>query len=140
MSKTGFVYLDEVMKNARGFAPGELVVLYGAPRPYGPKSLLSFHWYLERLSKMKEFTIYSNWGYWDYLDGKELKDGEEIEVVWSDGTIERLKVTVLPSSLKTMDHGHEVELPVREAFATIYYHGAKALIRLGGSGLKGRRV
>lgn len=79
---------------------------------------------------MKSVTRYSNWGYWDQLDGVTLKEGELISVQWGDGTVTKESVVIREYNTVTSDHGHMCDIPHVEAYVKTSVHGTETLIRL----------
>jgi len=75
---------------------------------------------------------YSNWGWWDQLDGTALKQDERLRVRWPDGVEEDVFVHLERSSSVTNDMGRPYDCPRVEAYADLRRHGARALVRLVG--------
>lgn len=88
----------------------------------------------------KPFVVYSNWCYKDQLDGRDLVDGERVIVQWPSLREEEFTVYVTHRSEPILDHGVETSISHRRAWVQVQYEGHRTLIRLGDSGLKGRRV
>lgn len=88
-----------------------------------------------------EIYVLSNWCYYDSLDGAELRDGEELELTWPDGHVERQKILVKKRSVEVSDMGHPWTTPITEAFIVVPYHGFDALLQLSlVQGLRVKRV
>ena len=83
-------------------------------------------------------TQKSNWGYWDELDGKVLRDGETVEVQYPDGTIERGTVTTKDHVSTISDMGAPCAIHDTSAFIRFEHHGAE--VKLGLRGMMARRV
>jgi hypothetical protein len=65
---------------------------------------------------MNEPTLYSNWGYWDHLDGVELREGERVRVQWPDDTVTEETIRIEARDHEENDHGHRVTIPDRWAY------------------------
>jgi hypothetical protein len=65
---------------------------------------------------MDEPTLHSDWGYWDHLDGRELREGERVRVQWPDDTITEETIRIEARDREEMDHGHAVTIPDRWAY------------------------
>ena len=81
---------------------------------------------------------YQQWCDVDHLHGDTLIEGEELEVLWPDGSYEGIKVHLVDKSYDISDMGHPYRVGVLKAYADTTYHGTRALIPL--VGLKVRRL
>lgn len=80
---------------------------------------------------MSKVVTRSDWGYYDCLDGKDLKDGEHVQVHWPDGTKTELRVEIERHDrvgLGGMDEGYGVT----RAYVTVSFRGVAARVRLLG--------
>ena len=90
--------------------------------------------------EFKEVTQYSNWGYWDQLNGKTLEKGEEIVVRWPDGGLDcACVVDTIEWGESYSDMGSPTTIPHAVALAVIPIRGATVRVVLRGSGLKAVR-
>jgi hypothetical protein len=87
------------------------------------------------MSKVEE---YSNWGYWDSLDGIIIKDGEHLIVTYPDGGEQQVTAIVLDEGCQIHDMGHEYRGANCKAFAEFEWHGA--MVKLHLRGMEARRV
>lgn len=78
----------------------------------------------------------SNWGWWDDLEGRDLAHGDEIEVLWPDGSRTTQRVRVIEGS---RDIGREGVVPDHRAFIDVIIRGCDAAMPLRGSPLKAAR-
>lgn len=90
-------------------------------------------------NKMKPIEVYSNWCYHDYLDGKELKDGQRLLLLWPDGLKQSVFVRV-ESTIKYLNTGSSSDsITIRKAFVNVMHHGAHVKIFLEGTGVLAER-
>lgn len=87
---------------------------------------------------MSKIIRYSNWGYWEQLDGKTLQNGERLRVMWPDGVQEELTVIVVDHGVPIDHHGHSYTGKDVRAYAILYHHGVE--IRVPLLGLEAERV
>lgn len=82
---------------------------------------------------MNKIETYSNWCYIDRLGGRDLLDGELIELQWPDGgPTEIVRVNIDRPYQTYSDHGHVYEMPVAKAFVTAEHRGAPVKIYIAG--------
>lgn len=74
----------------------------------------------------------------DRLHGEFFKEGERVEVMWPDGTLEQIKVCIADHSYDVNDIGVAYRVNVKKAHADTTHHGAQAIIPL--FGLNVRRI
>jgi hypothetical protein len=74
----------------------------------------------------------------DRLHGEFLKEGERLEVMWPNGSIEQITISIADHSYYVNDMGVPYRIPVRKAHADTTHNGAQAIIPL--FGLNVRRV
>lgn len=82
----------------------------------------------EEMDSFKEIkTYFSNqYCYIDQLDGVDLKDQEELEILFEDGFVRTYKIRIIESE------------SVKEAYITVSIKGTRTLIHI--TGYKARRV
>ncbi len=89
---------------------------------------------------MNKVEIYSNWCYYDQLDGKNLKDGEKLKVRWPDGQETQENVILKKTSQTVSDMGHPYDVPIHQAYVAVTVHGAECLVRLTADGILCERI
>jgi len=82
------------------------------------------------MSDFLKVEVYSNWGYWDRLDGENLVDGEKVIVRWPDGREGPKTVSVERTVELGNDMSHVIEVPSERAYITASVHGATVRLRL----------
>jgi hypothetical protein len=88
-----------------------------------------------------EVKEYTNWCHLDQIDGKNIKDGEKLELIWPDGHTMLCNVIVEGGHKEVLDMNSTYLCPISYAFAMIEHHGSELKIRLADvKGLKARRV
>ncbi|CAB4196886.1 hypothetical protein UFOVP1290_406 [uncultured Caudovirales phage] len=92
---------------------------------------------------MKKVEIYSNWCYLDIL-GEDysdvLTDGEELKILWNDGTITKEKIIVESRTDHYTGHGGGDDITTSKAYIKITYMGVPAMIRLADTDLLCERI
>ena len=78
---------------------------------------------------MQKITVRSDWGYFDELAGKDLKDGERLRVRWPDQSVEEVVIEVVRGEKRGWG-GMEEGYSWTYAYAKINHHGAVGKIRL----------
>lgn len=84
---------------------------------------------------MSPVVVRSDWGYYDALDGVDLKDGEPVTVQWPDGS--RTPEVVEVESGRTGHRGLgncDDDIGFSYARIVVIHHGVEARIRLLDSG------
>lgn len=95
----------------------------------------------DNTEEFKTIEIYSNWCYCDSIGGKlngVLKDKDNIEIMWADGTIEKIIVKVVEVIEQYYGHGGIDRLPITKAFVQKEIHGT--LVDISLLGFKSRRI
>lgn len=92
------------------------------------------------MAEFKLVECYSNWCYEDYLDGRELKDGEILESLWPDGTKFNCEVILKKERIVICDMGHDYDTHDHKSFISLKTFGTETLIPLRHSKIKFRRV
>jgi len=88
---------------------------------------------------MNVIERYSNWGYWDQLDGKSIVDGELLLVTWPDGGPKQIiRAFVVDRGVMIYDHGNSYMGNDVRATARIEYRGV--LVEVPLIGLEAKRV
>lgn len=87
---------------------------------------------------MARITEYSNWGWWDQLDGRNLAAGELLDVTFPDGETRRVTVQIQKTNRVVSDHGHPWDCPEDRAFTMARVWGLDVRIPL--LGLEAKRV
>lgn len=81
---------------------------------------------------MKPITTYSNWCYFDQLDGKNLEDGETLRLRFRDGTEKEIKISVECFEETISDMGSPCQIPHRKAYTALKVHGTEFKLPLVG--------
>ncbi len=87
------------------------------------------------MSAAKRVTVRSNWGYFDELDGRDLKEGERLRLHWPDGTTTNAAVTLVKTREPGSDMGHPIEIPHHQAFVVVKHRGAETYVWLRSTGV-----
>ncbi len=89
---------------------------------------------------MQKITTDRNWREVDQLDGKDLRDGEYLRIMWPDGTYTNQTVKIESSSYNVSEQGQRdgYDVPVRHAMVPIKYRGQHTYIRI--TGLNAKRI
>lgn len=80
---------------------------------------------------MKPVELYSSWCYIDYLDGKELKEGERVLIQWPDGLFQS---AVCCTDVKYQS-SHEGEIRHQFVYINVPSHGVNARVYLRQDGV-----
>lgn len=91
-------------------------------------------------NEFKRIDTVSNWSYIDKLDGKDITDGESVEVQWPDDIITLTQLHIERGTFRYSDHGHEYDGANHRAFIWVIHHGATIRLDLRNTGIKLRRV
>lgn len=86
---------------------------------------------------MGVITEHSNWGWWDVLDGVELKDQESLFIHFPNGAIVATRITVECTREATMDMGREYVAGRFKAYMKTKVFGVEVKVPL--VGLKAER-
>lgn len=90
---------------------------------------------------MPAITVYSNWCYFDRLEDRDLEHGERVAVQWPDGSTTEHDVEIVRSHTPIMDHGHNYDAPIKEAFVSLDHRGTSVRVRLAEiDGIDVRRI
>ena len=89
---------------------------------------------------MQPVKVQGNWAYLDHLDNKELKEGEELRMLWPTGDVATETCKIEESVARTNDMGHEVTLPVRKAYVLYNLNGVDVRVYLRQEGIQCERV
>jgi hypothetical protein len=82
---------------------------------------------------MNPITRYSNWCYYDQLNGKDLENGERLAIEFPDGVVRDVYITVKCYGEEITEHGGcRSTIPHREAFAETEVWGVKVQIPIYG--------
>lgn len=81
---------------------------------------------------MKPIEIYSNWCNFDRLDGKDLKDGENLRIQWPDGSVTLNVIKVRKSEYPYNDMGVQTTIPESKAYVEVLYRGLLTEVRIHG--------
>lgn len=92
------------------------------------------------MSDFSPIVQYSDWGYFDQLDGKTLQEGEKLFVRWPDGSETQHICHIKSTSIYIMEHGSHCDIPTVQAIVRINHNGVQAEIPLRQPGIKCRRV
>ncbi len=88
---------------------------------------------------MSKVEAYKNWFCdIDRLDEIDLKEGEDLELTFPDGTVERVQVLLHSEKQTYTDHGHTYSMTVSKAYFTLDYHGWEMDCPL--EGLEAKRI
>ena len=89
--------------------------------------------------RVKEVVNYS---ITDELNGKELVDGEQLELKYPDGTTEKKRVMVCKGSRNVPEQGHlhGFDYSTSKAYIFTEVHGASVKVRLARTDIKARRI
>lgn len=85
------------------------------------------------MDTFSKVTTLSNWGYWDQLGGKTLKEGEIVSVFWPDGTItqsttihiDRVEFSLGPRDGMSEDCSAYLEVELHGADVRVYLRDSK---------------
>lgn len=77
-------------------------------------------------------TRYSNWAEYDQLNGKTLEEGEVLNVIWPDGTRDRVIVTVKTDAHRILEQGGYYTIKTAIAYVKSLYFGQEVLVPLLG--------
>lgn len=83
---------------------------------------------------MNPVENYSQWGYWDRLDGTNLTDGEPVTVRWPTGEETPERIDLDKKTFIYGDMGHDCTGQDHQAYVTVLVRGVQARIRLYESG------
>ncbi len=85
-------------------------------------------------------TVRSDWGYFDYVAmvGRDLKDGEEVEVRWPDGIETRERVRLDRTMAQSARPGDEI--PTVRAYVDAKYRGVATRVYLRQPGVAVRPI
>jgi hypothetical protein len=89
---------------------------------------------------MQDATVRSDWGYWDQLDDRDLRDGEPVRARWPDGTVTGETIRIEKRDQPYQDHGHATTIPDHRAYIETAFRGAVVRVYVRGSGLKLERL
>jgi len=81
-------------------------------------------------NEFKRFGVDGGWTSTDHLGGIEIKNGDKIDVLWPDKTVEQVKVQVVIITESVSDMGTPAETRYSEAYASVIYHGQPVRTRL----------
>jgi len=87
---------------------------------------------------MNAIERYSDWGYWDRLDGINLKDDEELIIEWPDGQLEQTRISVVDATIQVSDHGKSYDSHSTRCFVKRFFRGVQVEVPL--VGLKAQRA
>lgn len=86
------------------------------------------------------FTVRSNWNWVDQLDGTDLADGEQLQVLWPSGRETQETVRLVQGRTDVSDHGHIYRAQDDRGYIDVMLYGLKIEVPLRGSTLKAKRV
>ena len=81
---------------------------------------------------MTPITNFSNWGYWDQLDGTNLVDGETLTIRWPDDTTTTERITVIDHRTTIGDMGSDYRAANQKAYLRSAFRGVEILVPLAG--------
>ena len=88
-----------------------------------------------------KFTTYSNWCEIDRLGETNLKNGDEVEILWPNKKVTNHILEVRKSSYNISDMGSPYTVPVSTAYIKIEYNGTENTVNVTSiKGIKGRFV
>jgi hypothetical protein len=76
---------------------------------------------------MERITVRSNWGYFDALEGSDIKDGDRLRVEWPDSSVTDETAIVKDEGY---DSSHEGHIPDTVTYVEVWVRGAPARVRL----------